>query len=232
MQSMVEQIKIIARDDKNAEIRLIPRPLFRYNSPSRTYDDGTIWGWGKGRPLAMMELWTGNSKEPSWIHGMVLTSTELVEAYRGERREWQPLAADIKFHSIPNAERPAESKLVRLREMKQFARAFTAHQFWKPNNSRFELRLLVQPVHRYQDEKSGIIDGAVFLMAHEIEPEVIILIEAVKNNDELTWQYAVTPIGAAEFHIQLSGEEIYRRNRDYGGRTKTWTLFKRYAERD
>ena len=62
MQWMAEQIRIVERDDKRAEVPMIPRPLFRYNSPSRGYDDGTIWGWGEGRPLAMMELWTRDAR--------------------------------------------------------------------------------------------------------------------------------------------------------------------------
>ena len=116
--------------------------------------------------------------------------------------------------------------------MKQLAGDFAGHQFWSPNNSRFELRLIAEPIHRYRDEVNGIVDAAVFLMNHEIEPEVIILIEAVKKEEKLSWQYAVTPIGSAEFHILFRGEEIYRRDREYGGSTKTHCYFSSNAKRD
>ncbi len=54
-------------------------------------------------------------------------------------------------------------------------------------------------------------DGAVFIMAHEIEPECLLMIQAVEVNGEAVWQYGTLAVGSAEFHIELDGKEFYTR---------------------
>lgn len=78
---------------------------------------------------------------------------------------------------------------------------------------KFDLRLLVLPVHRYSNAETGLIDGSMYLMAHEVEPEAIIMIAAVESDGAMVWQYAVTPIGSAEFHILLDDKKVYQRER-------------------
>lgn len=205
---------VVRKQGRPQVVQRIDAPIFRYNSPSRLYQDGSIWAWGKqGRPLVIMEMFTLNARKPAWIQGCVLTSTELVEARRLDENIWYPREIGVQFKPFPATQPPAESENVRLRQMKQLSRRFKAHQFWGRDNSRFELRLLVNPVHRYNDPDRGLVDGSVFLMAHEIEPEAIIMIEAVNQGGEMTWQYAVTPIGSAEFHIFLDDNQVYQRGR-------------------
>ena len=213
MRGMADAIRVTDAKSKQAVPRL-KKPLFRYNSPTREHQDGTIWAWGgPGRPLVVMELFSVNTERTDWIHGCALTSDRLVEAQRMGRRIWYPQQIGAQTRPIPSAAAPSRNETLRLRQMKQLSRRFRAHEFWGRNNNRFDMRLMVNPVHRYRDPEQGLVDGAMFLMAHEIEPEVIIMIEAVRQDDDLAWQYAVTPIGSAEFHIFLDGDEIYRRDR-------------------
>lgn len=177
MHALTDLIKV-SKQATNEPVERIKLPIFRYNSPSRLYQDGSIWAWGKqGRPLVVMEMFTVNARKPTWVQGCVLTSTELVEASRLNDRIWYPRGVGVQFKPLPDASVPSDRENLRLRQMKRLARRFSAHQFWDPNNTRYDLRLLVQPVHRYNDPDKGLVDGSMYLMAHEIEPEVIIMIE-------------------------------------------------------
>jgi hypothetical protein len=88
-------------------------------------------------------------------------------------------------------------------------RRFAAHQFWDPNNTRSELRLLVQPVHRYQDDDALVLDGAVFVLAHGTNPEVLLQIEAVSVKGGPLWKYSLVRLGSAEMHVELDGREVW-----------------------
>jgi hypothetical protein len=95
--------------------------------------------------------------------------------------------------------------------MRVFLRRFGGHQFWSPGRSRHELRLIPQPVLRYEDANESVVDGAVFILAHETEPECVLMFEAVRSTEGLVWQYGAIAIGSAEFHIELDAQEFYTR---------------------
>jgi hypothetical protein len=85
---------------------------------------------------------------------------------------------------------------------------------WDPENSRFEMRLLVQPVHRYRDDERQIIDGAVFLLAVDNNPQIVVLIEmlATETNGS-RWQYLLARVSSAELHVALDGREVWSEDR-------------------
>ena len=71
-------------------------------------------------------------------------------------------------------------------------RRFKAHEIYTPWRStvsvRHDLRLLPQPILRYKDPGAGILDGAIFLLAHEGNPEIIVVIEARREGSaEPVW---------------------------------------------
>jgi hypothetical protein len=91
-----------------------------------------------------------------------------------------------------------------------------AHELWEPSDTRYDLDLHAEPIRRYSDAESGLIDGAVFLFVHNTEPAIIVLIEAQQNEaKEIQWQYALAIIGSAEMHVRLDGKEIWNRPRAY-----------------
>jgi len=195
-------------------VELIDRPLLTYGDSARSNENGTLWAWGNtGRPLALVELYqpTGNA---NWVHALSLTSTSKVSLKTPAATRWTPDEIQIQPQKIPEAEPPAAREAQRLRQLKDLARRFTAHEFWDPDNSRFELRLLVQPVHRYSDPKSGLQDGAVFVVAHGTNPEVLLLIEALgKSSEEARWHCSFARLGSAEIHVELDDKEVWKVDR-------------------
>jgi hypothetical protein len=161
-----------------------------------------------------MELWTQADDSGNWYHVVHSLSVGLVTAEIGGGLWWSPRRPGIQLKPLPGAPAPATKKVARLRQMKQLARRFSAHQFWDPNNQRSELRLLPQPIHRYEDPGAGLLDGAVFTFVHGTDTEIILLIELLRRKaDSSAWQYGLARLGHAEFHASLDGREVWQQER-------------------
>ena len=199
----------------------IERPLLLFGDDPRNLTRGILWGWGSGRPVAVAELWRGRAELSPYAVSLTLTGLDLVAMTSDGAKKWQPAKAQAQFSPLPNGPAAAAKETARLRQLKEIARRFEAHEFWDPENSRFELRLLVQPVHRYSDSAADIQDGAVFVFAHGTNPEAILMIEAVGPTiEKSTWQYGLVRTSNAESHVQLDGQEVWMQPRVKGGSTR------------
>src|SRR5688572_1900513 len=145
----------VAKPKEKEVVDLIDRPLLTYGDPARVNENGTLWAFGKvGRPMAFVELFRGAEGTPRsavWGHCLTLTAEHRVIMTTPRETPWTPESIQIAPAPIPEAAAPHSKETVRSRQMKELARRFTAHEFWNPENSRFELRLLQQPVLRYGD---------------------------------------------------------------------------------
>ena len=205
--------------DGGDAVERIDRPLLVFGDSTRSNGDGTLWAWGKsGRPLAVLETYRNTMIGGPRASAVTLTSSQRVILKTSLFvQEWQPAKTQIAPQVLPDADAPDEREPVRLRLLKEQARRFTAHEFWDPDNSRFELRLLVQPVYRYRDEKAKLWDGAMFVLAHGTNPEVLVLIEALGESlDKARWHYSFARLGSAELHVEIDGREVWKQDRAPG----------------
>ncbi len=213
---MAESVKVSALlEGTSQELDLVPQPVLRFGDIPRANDKGSVWIWQRdGRPQAIMELYRGADGR-SWAYVVHSLSDEALRAEFGAGAPtWNPPAAGIKWATLPEAPAPADRPLVRARQIKDLSQKFTAHEFWDPNNSRYELRLLVQPVHKYTGAASSPVDGAVFLLCHETNPEVVLLIEAdQESGGGGRYRYALARLGHAELHVAFDKKEVWEQPR-------------------
>jgi hypothetical protein len=199
----------------------IERPLLLFGDDPRNLTRGILWGWGAGRPVAVAELWRGRAENAPYAVSLTLSGEGLIAMSSDGKPRWQPAEKQIAFAPLADAEPPAAKEPARLRQIKEISRRFTAHEFWDPENSRFELRLLVQPVHRYSDPTAEIQDGALFVLAHGTNPEALLLVEAVGPTlEKARWQYGLVRSSNAETHVELDGKEVWMQPRVKGGSTR------------
>ncbi|HQU44178.1 MAG TPA: hypothetical protein PK867_15265 [Pirellulales bacterium] len=202
----------LRRRDADADaIGLIDRPLLSFGDPARMHQRGSFWAWGRtGRPTVFLELWQDADQPELWRHSVTLSSAERLSLNAGPSGRWTPPQTPLETPLIADGPAPAKEEMPRLRQLKQQACRFTAHEFWDPD----KLRLLTQPVHRYSDAKMRLQDAAVFILAHGTNPEVVLLIEAQGEAVESSrWHYALIPTSSAELHVELDGKEVWRRGR-------------------
>ena len=228
---IVEAVELSAiSGEKREKLELIKQPLLRFGDIPRANDKGSVWIWQRaGRPQAVMELYRGSDSR-SWVHVIHSLSPDALEGdFGGNAPHWLPPGPGVTWSRFPDAPVPAERPVARARQIKELAQKFSSHEFWDPDNSRYELRLLIQPVHKYSDPDSDLLDGAVFLICHETNPEVALLIEAVRSGEkEPEFRYALARLGHAELHVALAGKEVWRQDRVASTKPgdRYWLLFR------
>lgn len=201
-------------DGAEGKIELVNQPLLAFGDSARLHNHGTLWAWQtKGRPVAFLELFQPQEND-QWVHAASLSGPPNVSLEIPRVGRWQPKTTKFEPAALPEAPSPAAKEAARLRQLKDAARRFTGHEFWDPDRSRYELRLLVQPVHRYRDATAGVQDGAVFVFAHGTNPECLLLIEAAGESlESARWQYALLRSADAEVHAELDGREVWKCDR-------------------
>ena len=215
------EARLAGEPGENGIVPPIERPLLLFGDDPRNLTRGILWGWGRGRPVAVAELWRGRAEDAPWAASLTFAGLEKVVVTSDGKPKWRPAETQIAFAPVAQAPVPDAKEPGRLRQIKEIARRFTAHEFWDPENSRFELRLLVQPVHRYRDSAAEIQDGAMFVLAHGTNPEVLLTIEAVGPAlEKARWQYGLVRTSNAETHVELDGKEVWTQPRVKGATTR------------
>ena len=198
-----------------ARLPLSPRHVQRFVDKQRLVTDGTLWTMGgSGRPKVVLEVYpvAYQPGQEQWYSAITSLTTRPLKAEKVdgvETQDWAPLSWGQEFAVIPKAAAPEGDEQQRSATMQQIARRFSAHQFWQPGVTRYDLEVLPQPVLRYKDEAAGILDGGLFVIAHETNPEVLLLIEAQANKNVARWMYALAPLGSAAMHVSLDEEEVW-----------------------
>lgn len=217
MRKFVDVVEVYEITDKGpVRAQLVEKPLLFFMDLPRDHQNGSLWVWGRnGRPRAIIEVYT-SSKVESWPGNVMHSLADRPLRANGKHGwRWSPREPGFISQPVTKAPPPAGKKVVRLRQMKELARRFTAHEYWDPDNQRSELRLLTRPVYRYSDPKSGILDGGIFAFTHGgTNPEAMLLIEAHgEHADEATWHFGFVRLGHAELHAELDGREVWKQSK-------------------
>jgi hypothetical protein len=193
--------------ETGAEIERVENPVFRYTEQVRGPAQGLVWVWGrKGRPAAVLEMIRREDEDWYCFHA---TSDKPIKLSARTGQVWKPKSSDLRFQALPGAPAPADLPSQRLRQMKEFVQRFTAHEFF--TDGRHEMRILPAPVHRYEDDDQGLMDGAIFLIAIGTHPEATLFVEATRRDDaaQPIWKFAVGRSGAAEMVISYDDKEVH-----------------------
>jgi hypothetical protein len=213
-EKVVREIDLeIYSDDKWTKVERIEKPLLYYGEPTRGHERGSVWGWGRnGRPVALLELWRYRNDRTDWGFTICNTSGGKVRAHRGQDPFWLANVSEAELKDIPGAPAPSTEAAVRQRQLKLLAEKFTGHEFWDPDNTRYELRLLKRPLYTYRDEANGLLEGGLFTIANGTNPEIMFFVEArvdPKNNSKRVWQFTTGRLAHAELHLEYNGKEIF-----------------------
>jgi hypothetical protein len=184
--------------------------VLRWANNARGSEDGvTVLYVHSGRPLAAACIypWAGQLE-----HDFESLSRDKIVARRDGEVVWQPEAAGVTFADVPEAPVPAATRPLRLRQMKTLAEKFRATLLgWKLDNTdREELRLLSRPLYRYEPKEGPVSDGAVFAFVMGTDPEVLLLLEAVKEGETAKWQYAFARRTSGELEARFQDTVVWR----------------------
>lgn len=171
-------------------LKLIKEPIMRWTNDGDWSGDVFVWAH-KGRPEVVGCLLSGPGGSDSrfiWHEFHLLAEKPIAPAIIQDGRRWAP-AEGLKTQPVADAPRPAKRAGARLVQMREIARGFSAYM-WADNTT--ELRLLPQPLMRYGDAQSEVLDGALFayVWTKGTDPELILLVECRQDDREPAWCFA------------------------------------------
>ncbi len=177
--------------DRPLELR--PEPILKWTNPviGSIYGDVFIWTQD-GRPEAVASIYKFYSPLTHRANEFHSLSLGKLTGRRDGTAVWTPSKPGLELKPIAGAPAPDESATVRLRQMKLIAQEFTGHQTTRQGVDR-EMRLLNQPIYRYEKTKGDLVDGGLFVFVVGTDPETFLLIEARRTkNGALEWQFGAT----------------------------------------
>lgn len=206
--------RFIIEGSKPTALTLVPKPLLQWSNPVAGSIHGSVFVWNaaSGRPemVASIYKWFGPKNFHLGVEFHSLASVPF-SAEREGTTVWAPRRPGLVFVAIPDAPEPADTAPQRLRQMRTLAKEFAASEEDRERVHR-DLRLLTQPIYRYEPIADGeIVDGALFTFVEGTDPEVFLLIEARRRPDgRLGYDYALTRMNSVELRVTHKGREVWK----------------------
>jgi hypothetical protein len=178
---------------RNRKLEIHPKSILRWTNPVSGSLYGEVFIWtADGRPEAIASIFKWYTPHTHLSVEWQSLSTERITAYEGQRPVWFPGEVGVELKPILGADRPADTPTARLTQMRNLARQFSARAFdrYDPDEVQ-ELRLLAQPIYRYETTRPDLLDGALFTFAEGTNPEIILMIEARRTANGPQWKYAM-----------------------------------------
>jgi hypothetical protein len=193
-------------------------PVYVWTNPVRTsQQDGVVFIWtGRGRPEAIGTIFSsatagGQRRVSHELHSLSL-STLAVTRQGTHENQWTPKVAGIELAPIEGAPRPAGAAAQRLGQMRAIAREFSAATRDAQDN-RWELRLLSQPLHRYESTDPEVLDGALFAFVTSAgtDPEALLIIEARQRPKGAApvWYRSLARFTDLNLSVRYKGMEVF-----------------------
>jgi len=189
-------------------------PVYNWTNVVRSGGQtGSVFVWTfQGRPEVLGSVHSNPAQTPgkrAICHEMhTLSSAVLVPVHDGAEK-WQPRAG-LTLKVLPDAPQPAATARQRLSQMRELSRNFSARSIDNERQT-WELRMLAQPLFRYEQSESSVIDGGLFAFVTSAgtDPEVVIVLESRTQDSAPSWMYAVCRFSDLELHVEYKGSEVW-----------------------
>lgn len=190
------------------EVPLTPTPVLRWDNNTRGSSTGlTVLYIADGRPEAACAIYPWNGR---LVHEFDSLSRGPIHGSEDGEMFWNT-EPGVVFRPIPDAGDPHSRPATRLRQMKLLSERFDATLMgWRADSSdRQELRVLPRPIYRYEGSSEEVLDGSVFAFVMGVDPEALLLIEAVGTAEDANWEYAFVRRTSGELAGRLDGEVVW-----------------------
>lgn len=182
----------ISLNQKNPKtLKMHPEPVLFWSNPIRGNDTrGTVFVWtheGRAEVVGTVFSYRSGIDKRKYKHSFHSLSLSPLTAERNMNDAWAINVPGIKPQKIPKAAAPAKSRPLRLTQMRELAREFSATTTL--NDVDQELRLLPQPLYRYEQASDDVLDGALFTFVTGTDPELMLVIEARGPADNPVWHF-------------------------------------------
>lgn len=186
-----------------------PEPVLKWTNPVFGTVYGHVFVWtDRGRPevvgsfLKWYQPFTHITDE---FHSLSLGP---IVGEKDGRQVWSSAKPGLELKPIPEAPAPAATPAGRLRQMRDLAKEFAGRQTDRNGVDR-DLRLLSQPLYRYEGTEGDLVDGALFTFAMGTDPDAFLLVEARRASGPARWEYALVRMTTLHMKISHRGREVW-----------------------
>jgi hypothetical protein len=200
----------IRLEGSNRPLTLQPEPVLKWSNPviGTIYGDVFIWT-DQGRPEAVASIYKFYSPITHRANEFHSLSLGRLTGERDGAAVWTPSRPGLELKPITGAAAPADSASVRLRHMRALAQEFSGRQTSREGVER-DMRLLAQPIYRYESTKGDLIDGGLFVFVLGTDPEAFLLIEARRPpSGAPEWRFGATRMNSIDLRINHRGREVW-----------------------
>lgn len=191
-------------------LALVEQPILKWTNPERRTMSGSMFLWTEnGLPAATMCIYP--AKNDLFDHEFKSLSLATLDASRNGRVVWKPKDPGIVYQPLAGAPIPGKNRSARLSQMRLLSREFTAN-IVNPNISPKPLRMLAAPLYRYPEAGGDgeVIDGAIFAFVHGTDPELLLMIEAVRDDDgDASWRYAPARMSMVPLEVRHDERRVW-----------------------
>jgi hypothetical protein len=193
------------------KLTLAEQPILRWTNPLGGRNaHGEVFLWtDNSRPAAVLSLYEyTDTAGVVHEHHEFCSLTREGLSFTSGKVTWNPREAGVEFRPFGVAPAPAVTARQRLTQMRELAGWFTAAKTTREGETR-DLRVLPQPVHRYQGEGKELLDGGLFAFVEHTDPEVFLLLEAHLMDGKPAWHYALARMNSIQMSAALREKPVW-----------------------
>jgi hypothetical protein len=187
------------------------QPIMKWSQPVRGGDDGAVFLWLDGpRPAAIgaIFIWPDALRGKGLTHEFQSLSERPLKAV-WKQRTWTPPVNSVQWKPMPGASAFGASPRQRDLEVRRLAARFTAFSKSREGQT-WQLRLLPQPVYRYEaDQAPALGRGALFGFVEGTDLETVLLLETRAASAGLRWHFACARMSDYGLAVQCDGKTVW-----------------------
>ena len=201
-----------SQEKTGEKYRLVEQPLFRFSTEGTVFGAVYVWHDASSRLAVMGTIGSlpirGNNTQFVELHLLKPEPISPVVIRGFPDKRWQPNVEQLVFHTFSKAPDVAASDRLRLTQMRNLARQFSAEMLYNGQNN--QLRLLPQPLYRYPDSTKER-DGALFAFVWDngTDPELVLRIESSDQSGQAVWKYQPIRLTWRELSLHHEGGRVW-----------------------
>lgn len=198
----------IESGDQLLELR--QEPILTWTDPENGEVYGAVFLWiDRGRPTTIASIYKWYQPNTHSTHEFQSLSTDPIVGRRGNQKDWRSSKPGLVWKPVPNTPTIGRTTAQRLTQMRLIAKQFSM-QLTDKDGSIESLRLLSQPLHRFQSPANHVVDGALFAFARGTDPEAILMLEVRDKGGKPQLFFALARSNFLPLSARYDGEEVWK----------------------
>jgi len=204
--------EIHAGTETAPKLRLQAEPILHWTNPvpeKQMHGDVFVWT-DDGRPAAVLNVFQmDEGSGAQQYHEFCSLAESRLSAAGPGGSQWKPSTGQVRMSPVSLELPPALNPRQRLAQMRELALRFKCQKTNRKDETQ-SLRLLPQPLVRYESKSHGVIDGGLFVFVEATDPEAFLLLELYADGDKTAWRFGLARMASVQLQVSLDDKQIWQ----------------------